>query len=86
VKRINGRYRLSSFGKVIFSAQIKIETEIERAIKYFWKLMAIDSIMVMSVGVGKEPPIEELQRIIDALIDNQEIKNILVSKGTLITR
>ena len=86
VKRINCRYRLSSFGKVIFSAQIKIETEIERAIKYFWKLMAVDSIMVMSVGAGKELPIEELQRIIDALIDNQEIKNILVSKGTLITR
>ena len=48
--------------------------------------MAIDSIMIMSVGAGKELPIEELQRIIDALIDNQEIKNILVSKGTLITR
>jgi predicted transcriptional regulator len=42
VKRINGKYRLTSFGKVIFSVQEKVETEIEIAIKYYCELEAVD--------------------------------------------
>jgi hypothetical protein len=80
VKRISGKYRLTSFGKVIFSAQLKVETEIETAIKHYWELKAVDSITLKS-GEAKELPLEEHQRIIDNLIDNQEIKDILVSKG-----
>ena len=80
VKRINGKYHLTSFGKVVFSAQEKVETEIETAIKHYWELKAVDSIMMKS-GEAKELPLEERQRIIDNLIDNQEIKDILVSKG-----
>ncbi|MFL6441536.1 MAG: hypothetical protein ACJ702_06225, partial [Nitrososphaeraceae archaeon] len=55
---------------------------IETAIKYFRKLKAIDSIMMMSVE-GKKLPAQELQRIIDILIHNQGMKDILVLKGTL---
>jgi hypothetical protein len=80
VKRISGKYRLTSFGKVIFSAQLKVETEIETAIKHYWELKAVDSITLKS-RESKELPLEEHQRIIDNLIDNQEIKDILVSKG-----
>ena len=80
VKRIGGKYRLTSFGKVISSAQLKVETEIETAIKHYWELKAVDSITLKS-GEAKELPLEERQRIIDNLIDNQEIKDILVSKG-----
>jgi hypothetical protein len=80
VKRIGGKYRLTSFGKVISSAQLKVETEIETAIKHYWELKAVDSITLKS-GEAKELPLEERQRIIDNLIDNQEIKYILVSKG-----
>jgi hypothetical protein len=80
VKRIGGKYRLTSFGKVISSAQLKVETEIETAIKHYWELKAVDSITLNS-GEAKELPLEERQRIIDNLIDNQEIKDILVSKG-----
>jgi predicted transcriptional regulator len=77
VKRINGKYRLTSFGKVIFSAQQKVEAEIETAIKYYLKLKAIDSIMI---SVDKtDISAEECQMIIDKLIDNYEIKAILVS-------
>jgi hypothetical protein len=77
VKRISGKYRLTSFGKVIFSAQQKVETEIETAIKYYWKLKAIDSIIMY---VDKtDLSAEECQIIIDKLIDNYEIKAILVS-------
>jgi hypothetical protein len=80
VKRISGKYRLTSFGKVIFSAQQKVETEIETAIKYYWELKAVDSITLKSAE-AKELPLEERQRIIGNLIDNKEIKDILVSKG-----
>ena len=80
IKRISGKYRLTSFGKVISSAQLKVETEIETAIKHYWELKAVDSITLKS-GEAKELPPEESQRIIDNLIDNQEIKDILVSKG-----
>jgi predicted transcriptional regulator len=75
VKRTSGKYRLTSFGKLILSMMLKIET----AIKYHWKLKAIDSIMMMSAVDGKELPLEEGQKIIDTLIDNQQIKDILIS-------
>jgi hypothetical protein len=74
VRRINGKYSLTSFGKVIFSMLLKIET----AIKFYWKFKAIDTVMMASAG-NNELPIEECDRIIDSLIDNQEIKDILVS-------
>jgi predicted transcriptional regulator len=75
VKRIGGKYRITSFGKLILSMLFKIEN----AIKYNWKLKAIDSIMTMMSADKKELPLEECQKIIDNLIDNQEIKDILVS-------
>ena len=74
VRRTNGKYSLTSFGKVIFSMLLKIET----AIKFHWKFNAIDTIMMASSG-NNELPIEERDRIIDSLIDNQEIKDMLVS-------
>ena len=84
VKRISGKYLLTSFGKVIFSAQQKVETEIETAIKHYWELKAVDSITLKSAE-AKELPLEERQRIIDNLIDNKEIKDILVSNGIGVT-
>jgi predicted transcriptional regulator len=74
VRRTNGKYSLTSFGKVIFSMLSKIET----ATKFHWRFKAIDTIMMASAGQNVLP-IEERQRIIDSLIDNQEIKDILVS-------
>jgi hypothetical protein len=85
VKKISGKYRLTSFGKVIFSAQAKVETEIETAIRHYWELKAVDSIMMMSSD-EKELPLQERQKIIDNLIDNNEIKNTLVSAAILNTR
>jgi predicted transcriptional regulator len=75
IKRISGRYSLTSLGKVIFSTIVKIET----AIKYYWKLKAIDTFMIMSTAYGKDLPVQECQRTMDSLIDNKEIKTILLS-------
>jgi predicted transcriptional regulator len=74
VKRISGNYSLTSFGKITFYIQVK---KIETAIKYYSELKAVDSI-IKSVE-GKELPVEEYRRIIDNLIDNYEIKTILIS-------
>jgi predicted transcriptional regulator len=73
IRRINGKYSLTSFGRIVFSILIKVEN----AIKYYWKLKAIDSILLSSDR--KELPPHEYQMIIYKLIDNHEIKAILVS-------
>jgi len=78
IDRIDGRYHATCFGIVFFTWYVKIET----AIKYYWKLKAIDSIIGMSVG-EKKLPARELKRIIETLIQNQEIKNILALTGNV---
>ena len=74
VERINGKYQITSFGEIVFNAQAKVET----AIKYYWKLKAIDSI----ISTYRELPPKECQRIIDNIIDNDEIKEMLVWKSS----
>jgi predicted transcriptional regulator len=80
VKRISGKYRLTSFGKVIFSTQAKVEAEIETAIKHYWQLQALDSIMMDMSMWDKESFLQQRQKIMDDLIDNHEIRSILLSK------
>lgn len=71
VKRQKGRYLLTSFGKVIYSAQMNLEAKIASALTNYWKLKAIDSI---------ESSSDDLNNIISALIDDQEIKNALMKE------
>ena len=54
------------------------QAKVETAIRYYWKLKAIDSI----ISTYRELPTEECQRIIDNIIDNDEIKEMLVSKNS----
>ena len=72
VRRISGRYSLTSLGKIMFNSYLKIES----AAKYYWKLKAIDSILTSTTS---ELPVQECTRIIDSIIDNDEIKAILNS-------
>src|SRR5436309_64950 len=67
VKREKGKYLLTAFGRVVYSARLDLETKIESAIKDYWKLKAIDLMNISST--------EESECIISTLIDNQEIKN-----------
>jgi predicted transcriptional regulator len=69
VRRTNGKYFVTSFGKVVYKAQELIGM----AVQYISKLKAIDSIE------SPEFPAAELSKIIDTLISNSEIKEILVS-------
>ncbi|HYT03080.1 MAG TPA: hypothetical protein VEL70_09220 [Candidatus Acidoferrum sp.] len=69
VKRQNGRYLLTAFGKIIYSAQVDLETKIENALNNYWKLKAVDSLEM--------PSREERDKVISILIENDEIKGIL---------
>lgn len=71
VKRKHGKYFLTTFGNVVYDS----ETTIENASNNYWKLKAIDSI-----EVSNELPKEEYTKIVDALIDNYEIKDSLLGR------
>ena len=73
IKRDKGRYSITSLGKVVYEAQMIIG----KALTYYWKLKAIDSIEKSS---GARLPKEELPQLINTLIDNHFIKDILIKK------
>jgi Mn-dependent DtxR family transcriptional regulator len=72
VKRENGRYSLTSFGKVIYDIQITIEVALEN----FWKLKAIDSLQAADSTLSKE----EQTKVLDVLIQNDKIKEVVFAK------
>lgn len=71
VKRENGRYLLTSFGKVIYSSYQSLEGRIDAALDSYWKLKAVDSL--------EFPSTEERNKVISILIDNPDIQNILLT-------
>src|SRR5256712_3654658 len=73
VKRQNGRYLLTSFGKVISSAYLNLEAKIDIALDNYWKLKAIDSMELT--------PQQERDKVISVLIDNQEIQSVLIESN-----
>jgi predicted transcriptional regulator len=68
VKRNDNQYFLTTLGKVMYDAQ----TTIENALRDYWKIKAVDSL-----GIVDGIPDEEKKKLIETLINNQEIKNIL---------
>jgi hypothetical protein len=73
VKREISKYYLTTLGMVLYHAQ----EIIGKALNQYWKLKAIDSINVTCNG---ELPQDQVHRIIDTLITNQEIKEILLQQ------
>jgi hypothetical protein len=78
VMRESGRYFLTSLGKVVYESHILIG----QAIEDYWKLKAIDSIE--SSLPHDYPSAEERKRIIDVLIERDDIKNILLNHDTIL--
>jgi predicted transcriptional regulator len=71
IKRKNGRYSLNMLGKVVY----EVHTTIGKALQYYWKLKAIESLeMSSSVKVPKD----DLSKLVDTLIDNHQIKDIVM--------
>jgi hypothetical protein len=74
IQRKHGRYFLTSLGKVTYQAQ----TMIENALTDYWKLKAIDSLdSSTSTGLSQE----EYDKILNTLIDDHQIKQILLVKN-----
>ena len=73
VKRQKGRYFLTSFGTVIYDAQRLLGN----AVKNYWKLKALDS---LGGADNDSIPEDERNKIIDRMINNRQIKKILLSK------
>jgi predicted transcriptional regulator len=66
VEKTNGKYFLTSFGKVVHEARQLIGS----GVKDYWKLNAIDAIQ-------HEIPEKRHNEIVESLIDNQEIRELL---------
>ncbi|MGB6628521.1 MAG: hypothetical protein WBE61_10335 [Nitrososphaeraceae archaeon] len=74
IQRKNGKYFLTSLGRVIYQAQ----TLIGNTLKDYWKLKAIDS---LDSSTNTRLPQEEHDKILNTLIDDQQIKQILLVKN-----
>ena len=71
ISRRDRQYMLTSLGKIVYDAQLMIG----RATNTYWKLKAIDSL-----ETEHKLPADERNKIINTLIDNQDIIKILVNR------
>ena len=72
ISRKDRQYMLTSLGKIVYDAQLIIG----RATNTYWKLKAIDSL-----ETEHKLPADERNKIINTLIDNQDIIKILVKQS-----
>lgn len=73
VTRKNGDYFVTSFGKIVYDAQLMIG----KAVESYWKLKALDS-FGLSSSANPQLPAEEYNKVIDVLMNGKdEIKDIL---------
>jgi predicted transcriptional regulator len=70
IKRHKGRYSLTMLGHVVYDSQMMIG----KTLSYYWKLKAIESIETSASGL----PNEEKTQLINTLIDNHQIKDIIM--------
>ena len=73
IKRHKGKYSLTLLGKVVYDSQVTIG----KTLAYYWKLRAIESFEISASGSSRLPN-EEVTQMINALIDNRQIKDILM--------
>ena len=76
IRRHNGKYSLTLVGKIVYDAHLRIG----KALSYYWKLKAIESIEMSSSLSGAGTSKEELTQLINVLIDNHFIKDLLIKE------
>jgi hypothetical protein len=75
IKRHKGIYFLTLLGKIVYDSQMIVG----KALSYYWKFKAIESIDMSSPDL----PAEEITQLIDVLIDNHQIKDILMKPASV---
>jgi hypothetical protein len=70
IRRSHGKYYLTPIGNVVNEAHMMIG----KALGYYWRIKIIESVQYSSDRVSKE----DLSKLINILIDNHEIKDILL--------
>jgi predicted transcriptional regulator len=75
IKRHNSRYSLTTLGKVVYDSHMIIG----KALSYYSRLKAIESI---ELSYGAAFPKEELAKLINALIDNHQIKDMIMRQSS----
>ena len=73
IHRKKGKYYLTTLGKIVHDSLLNVQSRIEYALTNIWKLKAIDSL-----AAYEQPSKEELEKIIDALLDNNDIKRVII--------
>lgn len=73
IKRKNGTYALTAFGKVVYDIHKIIKKVLS---EYYWKLKVVDSFEITDRGLSKE----ESNKVVDALVDNEKIKEVILAK------
>ena len=73
LQRKNGRYSLTSLGKVIHNVQLSLEN----AVNNYWNLKAIDSILMSN---NFELERQEVVKIVDTLVQDPKIKEIVLAQ------
>ena len=72
IKKRNGRYCLTPFGKVIYCCIMITKNALDN---YYYKLKAIEA-----AEVDNNLSNEEFSKLVDALIDNQQLKKCLTNR------
>ncbi len=72
ISRKNRQYVLTSLGMIVYDSQLMIG----KATNAYWKLKAIDSL-----EIEHRLPADERNKIINTLVDNQDIIKILVKQS-----
>ena len=70
IRRTHGKYYLTPMGNVVHEAHVMIS----KALSYYWRIKIIESVQYSSDGISKE----DISKLITILIDNHEIKDILL--------
>jgi hypothetical protein len=71
IKKKQGHYCLTALGKVVYNAHAIIG----KALGYYWKMKAIESIQS---SAGRELAREDMLMLIQSLIDNHQVRDILL--------
>ena len=71
VARKNGKYYLTTMGKIIY----ELQNVVGIAVNDYWKLKAIDSLRIQD-----QIPGDQMAKLVDTLVVNQDLRDIILKR------